>query len=206
MRKCDCSVILSKKVIERDIDVEIIDCLEINPIVAALHKSDLLDVVVSSPVKVIFLLSGNIMHIADVVNNLKCSGKKVFVHIDLIDGLGKDYASVDYIKQRIQPHGILSTRSNLLKHGKEVGLITVQRLFLLDSRALNSGVDIIKSYNPDFVEVLPGIIPRGIEELKKRVYQPIIAGGMITLKEDCIQALKAGALAVSTSKKELWHL
>ncbi len=186
--------------------MEIIDCLENNPIVAALNNNDFLEEAAASPAKAIFLLSGNILHIADVVNNLKCRGKKVFVHVDLIDGLGKDIASVDYIKQRIKPHGILSTRSNLLKHGKEIGLITVQRLFLLDSRAFNRGVDIIKSYHPDFVEVLPGIIPRTIEELKKRVHQPIIAGGMITQKEDVIQALKAGALAVSTSKKELWQI
>jgi len=186
--------------------VEIIDCLENNPIVASLHNNDFLSEASSSPVEVIFLLSGNILHIGDVVDHLKCNDKKVFIHIDLIDGLGRDFASVDYIKQRIKPHGILSTRSNLLRHGKEIGLITIQRLFLLDSRALNSGVDIIKSYHPDFVEVLPGIIPRGIEELKKRVHQPIIAGGMITLKEDVIQALKAGALAVSTSKKDLWQI
>jgi len=186
--------------------VEIIDYLENNPIVATLHNNDSLAEAISSPVKVIFLLSGNILHIGDMVNHLKCNDKKVFIHIDLIDGLGRDFASVDYIKQRIKPHGILSTRSNLLRHGKEIGLITIQRLFLLDSRALNSGVDIIKSYHPDFVEVLPGIIPRGIEELKKRVHQPIIAGGMITLKDDVIQALKAGALAVSTSKKELWQI
>lgn len=186
--------------------MEIINCLENNPIIAALHNNDSLVDAVTSQAKVIFLLSGNILQIADVVNNLKCSGKKVFVHIDLIDGLGKDFASVDYIKQKIKPHGILSTRSNLLKYGKGIGLVTIQRLFLLDSRALNSGVDIIKSYHPDFAEVLPGIIPRGIEELKKRVHQPVIAGGMITLKEDVIQALKAGALAVSTSKKELWHI
>jgi len=187
-------------------NVEIIDYLENNPIVATLHNNDSLAEAISSPVKVIFLLSGNILHISDMVNHLKCNDKKVFIHIDLIDGLGRDFASVDYIKQRIKPHGILSTRSNLLRHGKEIGLITIQRLFLLDSRALNSGVDIIKSYHPDFVEVLPGIIPRGIEELKKRVHQPIIAGGMITLKDDVIQALKAGALAVSTSKKELWQI
>ena len=186
--------------------MEITDCLENNPIIAALHNNDSLADVIASPAKAIFLLSGNVLKISDVVNNLKSNDKIVFVHIDLIDGLGRDFASVDYIKQRIKPNGILSTRSNLLRHGKEIGLITIQRLFLLDSRALNSGVDIIKSYHPDFVEVLPGIIPRGIEELKKRVHQPIIAGGMITLKEDVIQALKAGALAVSTSKKELWHI
>lgn len=181
-------------------------CLEKQPIIAALHSKEFIAEAIASPVQVVFMLTGNILHIADDVNYLKEMGKKVFIHVDLIEGLGKDASAVDYIKHIIKAHGILSTRSSLLKHGKEIGLITVQRLFLLDSRALSSGIEIIKSNNPDFVEVMPGIIPRGIEELKKRVPQPIIAGGMITMKDDCIKALQAGALAVSTSKKELWYL
>ena len=53
---------------------------------------------------------------------------------------------------------------------------------------------------------MPGIIPRAISELKEKIAPPIIAGGMITQKSDVIQALKAGAIAVSTSKRELWSL
>ena len=182
------------------------ECLEESPIIAALHHTELLDEVVKSRVKVVFLLSSNILEIEGIVERLKDSGKKVFVHADLIEGLGKNSAAIDYIRQRINPHGILSTRNNLLKYGGEIGLITVQRLFLVDSLSFESGINIVRSYNPDFVEVMPGIIPKAIKELKQKIHQPIIAGGMITSKQDIINALSAGALAVSTSKKELWEL
>ncbi len=185
---------------------DIIHCLEENPIIAALSHTELFEEVTDSKVSVVFLLSSNILEIEDIVKRLKDKGKKVFVHVDLIEGLGKNQAAIDYVRYRINPDGILSTRNNLLKYGKEVGLITVQRLFLVDSLSFESGINIVKSYNPDFIEVMPGIIPKAIRELKQKIHQPIIAGGMITSKQDIINVLSAGALAVSTSKKELWEL
>ena len=77
---------------------------------------------------------------------------------------------------------------------------------MIDSLSFESGIKMVDNYKPDFVEVMPGIIPRAISELKEKIAPPIIAGGMITQKSDVIQALKAGAIAVSTSKRELWSL
>ena len=42
----------------------------------------------------------------------------------------------------------MSTRSNLLRHGKEVGLITVQRIFVIDSLSFESGIKMIENYKP----------------------------------------------------------
>jgi len=184
----------------------IVECLEANPIIAALPHIELLQQALYSSVSVVFLLSGSILTLQDIVNELKDRGKKVFVHIDLIDGLGKDLAAVEYLRYKIQADGILSTRNNLLKYGKEIGLVTVQRLFLVDSRSFESGIKMVQSYDPDFVEVMPGIVPKAIADLKQKIPQPVIAGGMITSKQDIIQALGAGAIAVSTSKVELWEL
>lgn len=184
----------------------VIECLECNPIIAALPHIELPEYIEQLPVEVLFLLSGNILEIEDRVKRLKDFGKKVFVHVDLIEGLGKDLTAVEYVEKRIRPDGILSTRSNLLKHGKDIGLVTVQRIFLVDSLSFESGIKIVQNYQPDFVEVMPGIAPRAISDLKNKIKQPIIAGGMITDKTGVIQALKAGALAVSTSKKALWSL
>lgn len=182
------------------------DCLEANPIIGALPHMVLPNEIEQKKIEVFFLLSGSIMEIQDRVNFLKDLGKKVFVHADLIEGLAKDTTAIDYIKKYIKPDGILSTRSNLLRYGKEIGLLTVQRIFMIDSLSFKSGIKMIESYKPDFVEVMPGIIPRAISELKNKISPPIIAGGMITEKDDVIQALKAGAIAVSTSKRELWIL
>lgn len=184
----------------------IYDLLEANPIIGALPHMVLPNELEQRKIEVFFLLSGNIMEIHNRVYFLKDSGKKVFVHVDLIDGLAKDTAAIDYIQKHIKPDGIISTRSNLLRHGKEIGLLTVQRIFMIDSLSFESGIKMVESYKPDFVEVMPGIIPRAISEFKNKISPPVIAGGMITEKEDVIQALKAGAIAVSTSKRELWDL
>ena len=184
----------------------IYDLLAANPIIGALPHMVLPNELEQRKIEVFFLLSGNIMEIYNRVSFLKDSGKKVFVHVDLIDGLAKDIAAIDYIQKHIKPDGILSTRSHLLRHGKEIGLLTVQRIFMIDSLSFESGIKMIESYKPDFVEVMPGIIPKAISEFKSKISPPIIAGGMITEKEDVIQALKAGAIAVSTSKRELWDL
>ena len=185
---------------------EITDSLEINPIIGALPHMVLPNELEQKRIEVFFLLSGNIMEIQNRVTFLKELGKKVFIHADLIDGLAKDTTAIDYIHKYIKPDGIMSTRSHLLRHGKDIGLLTVQRIFMIDSLSFESGIKMIENYKPDFVEVMPGIIPSAISDLKEKISPPIIAGGMITKKSDVIQALKAGAIAVSTSKRELWHL
>ena len=56
---------------------------------------------------------------------------------------------------------------------------------------------------PDFVEILPGILPRIITEISTQTPVPIIAGGLLRDKADVIAAMRAGAAAVSTSAPSL---
>lgn len=51
------------------------------------------------------------------------------------------------------------------------------------------------------IEILPGLMPRVIERIKKSVRCQVIAGGLISEKEDIVVALKAGAVAISTTDK-----
>ena len=96
---------------------DIIHCLEENPIIAALSHTELFEEVTDSKVSVVFLLSSNILEIEDIVKRLKDKGKKVFVNVDLIDELRKNQAAIDYVRYRINPDGILTSRKNLLKDG-----------------------------------------------------------------------------------------
>ena len=60
---------------------------------------------------------------------------------------------------------------------------------------------------PDAVEIMPGIIPRVIKRIKSEIPEiPIIAGGLIESKEDIMDVLKSGGIAVSTSKESLWDI
>lgn len=63
----------------------------------------------------------------------------------------------------------------------------------------------IRENRPSAVEILPGIMPKIVSRIEKAVSIPIIAGGLIDEKEDVINALKAGAVGISTTDKSLWE-
>ena len=54
--------------------------------------------------------------------------------------------------------------------------------------------------------MLPGIIPTVIRELADKTAVPLIAGGLIRSKQDVIQALQAGVIAVSTTSQAVWQM
>lgn len=177
-----------------------------NPIIAAVRDINDLEYAISSSVEVIFLLAGNILNIKDAVERINKSGKLSFVHVDLIDGLSKDIYALDYVIQEVKPFGIISTKGPLIKHAKERGFYTVQRLFLLDSQNLKSGINSIISTKPDAVEILPGVMPKVISKVVNRTNKLVIAGGMISDKEDVMMCLQGGAQGISSSNKEVWEL
>lgn len=185
---------------------DIINSIEENPIIAAIRDPRDIDAAIDSTVSTIFLLYTDIFNLRDLVEQIKTKGKKVFVHMDLIEGMGKDNKAIDYIAQVIKPDGIISTRSNHIRHAKEKGLFTIQRFFLIDSLSYKTTVKTVKSVKPDMIEVMPGIIPGIIQSLNKELSVPIIAGGLVGSKNDIISILKIGALGVSVGKKELWML
>lgn len=104
----------------------------------------------------------------------------------------------------IKPAGIISTRSNVIAKAKQKKIYAIQRLFLLDTSAMEKSMEFVGKHKPDFIEVLPGIVPSLIKEIKEKTGIPIFAGGFIRTEEDVEQALKAGAVAVTTSNTKLW--
>ena len=58
----------------------------------------------------------------------------------------------------------------------------------------------------DLVEVLPGLMPKIIRRLCQSTGKPIIAGGLISDKEDVTGALSAGAVAVSSTNPAVWDM
>lgn len=182
---------------------ELYDCLEDNPIIAAVHEN-LFDDALACPCDVIFLLGGNLLTLEDKIKAAKSAGKIIFVHIDLADGIGKDKAGVGFIA-RLGADGIISTRANLIRFAKESGLLTVQRFFVYDTQGVESINSVLYNNLPDVVEIMPGVIGKIIEQFS-RVGAPLIAGGLIETKGEVTDALNMGACAVSTGKKELWYM
>lgn len=93
----------------------------------------------------------------------------------------------------------------MLKSAKERGLMTIQRVFMIDSIAYkNFHVHVNKS-QIDFVEILPGVMPKILRNLTRVSNIPVIAGGLISDEEDIQLSLESGAIAVSTTDEELWN-
>jgi len=147
------------------------------------------------------------MHIAQLKNisqMAKAHNKKMIYHVDLIHGIKNDEYATEYICQEYKPFGLISTKSSVILKAKQKGVIAVQRIFLLDTHALEKSYSLIKKTKPDYIEVLPGAMPWMIKEVFSRVETPIFAGGLIRTREEVENALNAGATAITTSKTDLW--
>lgn len=176
------------------------------PVIAAVRTPETVERAVKAKSPVVFLLGGSILDADVQVKRLKDAGKHVLLHLDLMEGLGADTVAVQWCAERIRPDGVISTRPKLLKAAADAGLMTVQRLFLMDSVSFDRSVKLLRSCGPTMAEVLPGLVPKAISQLVQSIESPVIAGGMITEATEVARALQAGALAVSTGAEKLWDL
>lgn len=175
------------------------------PVIAAVRNVQGVAAAAKSTAQVVFILGGDIMELPGHIQTLQQADKAVFVHIDLVDGIGKDAAGVRFFARYLHPYGLISTRAPLLKVAADEGLKTVHRLFLLDSSSLKTGMRLIQESQSDLVEAMPGLAVGAIRELASKSPKPVIAGGMVSTKPDVMAALAAGAMAVSTSTAALWE-
>ena len=82
-------------------------------------------------------------------------------------------------------------------------LYTILRVFVLDSMAFKNIDNLIRTGNPDVLEILPGVMPKIIKKVCKMLPIPIIAGGLISEREDVLEALDAGAISVSSTNPDV---
>jgi glycerol uptake operon antiterminator len=155
---------------------------------------------------VVFFLTGTIFSLRDAVRYCHEHGTLLFAHVDLLHGIGKDPEGMRYLAHEIGVNGILTTRSFLVKAAAKEGLLTVQRLFALDSEALKTGLEVIKASRPDAVEILPALVlPSIAYRLPFSELPPVIAGGLLETRAEVEAVLATPVVAVSTSRPELWR-
>lgn len=182
------------------------DKISDNPIVASVNRLEQLDSAIDSPCENIFLLTGNIFNLKEIAHRVKSKNKGLYIGIDFIDGFSRDTWGLEYIVKNIHPDGIITTKDNLIKLGKDLGAFTILRLSIFDSTSLQEGIKSIKGTRPHVVEILPGIMPRVIKIISKETNAPIVASGLIMNEEDVFKILRSGAMAVSSTNKKMWHI
>lgn len=182
---------------------ELIECLEDNPVVAAIGD-DKWDRALKSPAKVMFYLSANLLTVKERIQQAHDADKIIMVHIDLAEGIGKDSSGIQYLTN-CGADGIISTRANMIRQAKNHGLIAIQRVFALDSKGMDSIDEMIKNACPNMIEIMPGVVEKAILRYSGGKI-PVIAGGLIETKAEVTAVLRCGAIAASTGMIELWHV
>ncbi len=176
------------------------------PIIAAIRNDELLSAACSSDAAILFILRSDLSSAAHTVQIAKDAKKCVFIHFDLVEGLSGDASALRYLRETTAADGIISTRSQAIRAAKDMGFITVQRFFVVDSQAEENVLRTVSQTQHDFIELMPGIIPTVLARLIKHLSVPVIAGGLIETKEQIIELLSAGAAGVSTGKSSLWDV
>ena len=182
------------------------DLFEISPIITAVKDEQGLEKPLKTESPVVYLLFGNISNITGLVDQVKNSGKIAIVHVDLIQGLSSKEVAVDFIHQNTRADGIISTKAPLVRHAMDLGMIGGQRTFLIDSMALETTKKQLLTFQPDFMELMPGVMPKILKTVRGYTEIPLVAGGLISDKKDILAAFDAGVDAVSTTREELWGL
>lgn len=186
--------------------MEFRELLETSPVIAAAKDEEGLKRALETDCGIVFTLYGNLCTVEGMVKRIREAGKMAVVHMDLIQGLGGREIAVDFLKDSAGAQGVISTKIALVRRAMELGMAGIWRTFLVDSIALNNTKKQLSAAAPDAVEILPGILPRIIREIRSCTGVPIIAGGLLSDKKDVLEALDAGAWAVSSTREELWKL
>jgi glycerol uptake operon antiterminator len=173
-------------------------------VLPAVRSMKQLERLLELPYEYLVLLDTHIGQVRPIVELMRSRGKKALLHVDLIEGLKNDEAAAEFLCQTFKPAGLISTRASVVAKTKQNGLIAIQRLFLLDTSAVEKGYKLLERSKPDYIEVMPGVLPFMIAEVRERTGIPIIAGGLIRSGADVEQAVAAGAEAVTTTDMALW--
>ena len=175
-----------------------------NPVIMAIKNNKDLRKCFECDNKVAFVLYGNIETIPIIVKKLKNRDKIVIVHEDLIEGLSSSSFAASFIKKYTEADGIISTKASNVVYARKLGLFAVLRFFVIDSMSFENMKQTIKDVNCDIIEILPGILPNQIKDIKKRTNIPIVAGGLISTKKEVMDALNSEAIAISSSNYNVW--
>ena len=152
----------------------------------------------------VFLLTGHIGTAKGYVDEFHRHGLPVFLHLEKIGGISTDVYGLDYIAKSIKPTGVITTKTSVVRTASRLGLVTVQRFFLVDSDGLANIAKSLEAAEPDVIELMPARMPELIGRVRTMTDRPIIAGGFVCEPNHVADCLSGGAAAVSTSRCALW--
>jgi glycerol uptake operon antiterminator len=130
----------------------------------------------------------------------------LFVHIDLLAGLENNEAGLEYLAGFERITGVVTVHHHLATNARRLGLLSVVRLFVSDSRAVERGLWVVNKSHPDAIEILPAAAAVKVAADFARCRIPRIAGGLCRTETDVQEVISSGCRAVTSTSPKLWQL
>lgn len=152
------------------------------------------------------LMNFQLAQLEDLVKQMKAKNKKVLIHSELIKGLASDEYGAIYLIQVLNVDGIISSKPKVIEVCKKRGIMGIYRFFIKDTISLEQSLDIGRRLRPDYVEILPAACFDLIGDIKKDLNVQVLMGGLIQDEAQANNCFNHGAIAITTSKPELWKI
>lgn len=176
-----------------------IDILKKQICVPVVHSMKRLEKFIESDLIVCILQDIHISLLEHMIKTLHDNNKLALVHIDMVHGISSDEHGAEFLCQRLRADGVISSKTRIIETTKKNKKIAIQRMFLIDSKSIERGIETLQKSQPDIVEVMPAIAYKIIPYIKSKINMPLIGGGLLKTKEDILQGLEAGCMAFTVS-------
>lgn len=130
----------------------------------------------------------------------------LFVHVDLVAGLENSEAGIEYLAGFDRVTGVVTVHHHLTSAIRKAGMLSIVRLFLSDSRAVDRGISVVNKSHPDAIEILPAVVAAKVAVDFASCPTPRIAGGLCRNESDIVEVLASGCRAVTSTSASLWKL
>ena len=100
-------------------------------------------------------------------------------------------------------YGDICNIADIVDTVKQAGKMELVHLDLMAYENIQKHV---KGARPDVIEVLPALMPKVVKRVCRISQIPVIAGGLVSDKEDVMSLLQAGVVSVSSTNKEIWFM
>lgn len=182
----------------------IMDTIRRERVIAAIADLQHVVTALESDVHTVFLLHDNVRELEKAVHVLRASGKRVFIHFDMVEGVAPTPAGLEHLAGLFPFDGVITTKGGVIRKGKKLGLVTIQRIFMIDSRSIDMAVNAVEKYEPDAIEIMPGLLAKAVHNLHDFISLPMITGGMLSTPEEVQMMLATPVAAISASATVLW--
>ena len=156
-----------------------------------------------SPLEICILMDFNLAELSDTIQAMHEKNKAALVHLDLVRGISCDEYGCEYVLRQLNADGILSTSGKIIETAKKNQRLSIQRMFLSDSKNLDKDIAAINATLPDFVEILPGLASGIFPQIQLRLNCRLLGGGLLKTHEQIYDCLRNGASAVTLSSLTL---